>query len=975
VVAVPSPKAAAAPTVPHWYSPDDPWLTDRMRQIVDIAAAERLLEPAIEKALAEFLADARTRLVSGVATPVLAAATLPDLAGWPERERSWLAALADYVFTVLRALFSKRYRAELRALSNVPSPEAAAQQYADSVWRQLLVLPEMVFAEVREEIHAAARAGDSPDVVHDRVAALLSINAPSRRQSALIDQLQQTIADPSTPDGVRRQARARLAVQQGKRGTRWFSKVRELARTLAVSVLNAATAVATTIYAKLTGRTRYRQWWTVRDDKVRHAHRRAHGQTQPVGRKFLVGGHHMDFPGDPTAPPDLVVNCRCALLSLSAADGEKARRAYESGRSLTAASNHPEEDGMDTTTVLDRPADDEPPVLAAGLALPPELTQVGWTGVLAPLGTPSGDGRMISAPAGAPNTRTLPLPLLYQEQTGPGHDGASVVGNITRVWTQDGQLCGEGTFDLGDPNAREVVRKISNNYHRWVSVSLSDDNVEMQYWRDGQRIDAMDAALADDPSTVQAVRVFTDWRLMSATLVAEPAFGDAAITIVLPVLDDDDEDAVDPDGDGDDDAPGATPQQDPDDDKQPVTAAGVSTAKRKRAEKNGDAMPGGGYPIENKADLDRAIKAIGRAGGPNGTEADRAKARRWVIKQAKSLGLSDMIPDNWNSDGSLTTPAKHAVLAAGSPAWYQAVADAVPMEPPAEWFEDPKLTGPTKIRVREDGRVYGHIAPWTAEHAAIPGQLPPHASDLSYAKFHRHPVRCADGSRVKTGPLAGAGHADHRERSIWAVQRHYDDPRFVLGDVCVGEDEHGIWCSGSLRYGVTAEQIMFLDRYSISGDWRNGELLAACLASVPGFHLDADDEVAALAASAAGGHELVLAEAVPRMAVEDGEVVTLVAAGVIPPPRTPASAEAGAAVRFDLDAAEEWGRRAGVGLLAGFEQAREDARIEQALVAEAQRDRVAMDATVTELTARLRAPLTAQVDQLRARLARTGGDA
>jgi hypothetical protein len=951
--------------VPHWYSPDDPWLTDRMRQVVDIAAAERLLEPAIEQALARFLAEARARVVPGVATPITAAATLPDLANWPERERNWLTAIADFVFSVLRALFSKRYRAELRELSHAPAPDTAAQDYANTVWQQLKVLPEIVFDEVRAEISAAARAGDPPDIAHERVAALLSINAPSRRQAAQIDQLQQTVADPSTPDGVRRQARARLAVLRGKRGTRWFSKVRELARTLAVSVLNAATAVASTIYSRLTGRTRYRQWWTVRDDHVRVAHRRAHGQTQPVGRKFLVGGHHMDFPGDPTAPPDLVLNCRCSLLSLSAADGEKARRAYESGRSLTAASNPQEEDGMDTP-VLDRPAD-EPPVLAAGTDLPPELTQVAWSGVLAPLGAPSGDGRVIAAPPGAPQSRTLPLPLLYQAQTGPGHDGASVVGNITRVWAQDGQLMGEGSFDLGDPDAREVVRKIDAGYHRWVSVSLSDDNVEMQYWRDGKQIDAMEAALAEDPSTVRPVRVFTDWRLMSATLVAEPAFGDACITIVVPDLDDDE--GEEPSG-----QPGTGPADDDEEPNgSPVTAAAVSAEKRKRAEKNGDAMGGGSYPIENEADLDAAIKAIGRAGGSSGTDADRNKARRWVIKQARKLGLSNKIPDNWNPDGTLKTPAKHALIAAGSPAWYQAVADAVPMEPPSEWFADPELTGPTKIRVREDGRIYGHIAPWDAEHAAIPGQLPPHATDLSYAKFHRHPVRCSDGSRVKTGPLAGAGHADHRERSIWAVQKHYDDPRFVLADVVVGEDEHGIWCSGSLRPGVTAEQVLFADRYSFSGDWRNGELLAACLASVPGFHLNADDEVRALAASAAGGHELVLAEALPRMAVEGDEIVALVAAGVIPPPRTPAPGGVEVPVRFDLDSAEEWGRRAGVGLLAGFEQARTDAAIERALVAEAQRDRVALDATVTQLSARLRAPLTEQVEQLRQRLARTGG--
>jgi len=135
---------------------------------------------------------------------------------------------------------------------------------------------------------------------------------------------------------------------------------------------------------------------------------------------------------------------------------------------------------------------------------------------------------------------------------------------------------------------------------------------------------------------------------------------------------------------------------------------------------------------------------------------------------------------------------------------------------------------------------------------------------------------------------------------------HYDDPNFVVADVVCGEDEHGIWVSGALRYGVTPVQVMMADRYSFSGDWRGNELLAACSASVPGFHLDADEKVRALAASA--GEQVLVADGTPRVRMEDGEVVAMVAAGVLPPARRHKGL---GQITVELSPSpEEWGQRA-----------------------------------------------------------------
>lgn len=65
--------------------------------------------------------------------------------------------------------------------------------------------------------------------------------------------------------------------------------------------------------------------------------------------------------------------------------------------------------------------------------------------------------------------------------------------------------------------------------------------------------------------------------------------------------------------------------------------------------KSGEAMPDGSYPIGDAEDLSNAIHAVGRGNASHDT------IRKHIIARAKSLGLSDNIPDDWNSDGSMKT--------------------------------------------------------------------------------------------------------------------------------------------------------------------------------------------------------------------------------------------------------------------------------------------------------------------------------
>lgn len=75
--------------------------------------------------------------------------------------------------------------------------------------------------------------------------------------------------------------------------------------------------------------------------------------------------------------------------------------------------------------------------------------------------------------------------------------------------------------------------------------------------------------------------------------------------------------------------------------------ADITAADRKKAASSGQALPGGRFPIRNRGDLENAIRAVGRAKG------DHNLVRRFIIRRARALGLSNLIPATWAPDGSM----------------------------------------------------------------------------------------------------------------------------------------------------------------------------------------------------------------------------------------------------------------------------------------------------------------------------------
>jgi SPP1 gp7 family putative phage head morphogenesis protein len=90
------------------------------------------------------------------------------------------------------------------------------------------------------------------------------------------------------------------------------SRAELIARTESIGALNeAAYLYAASLQS---GAVASKEWLAHHDERTRPTHRKADGQKVPLHAPFHVGASRMMFPGDPTAPPDEVCNCRCSLL-------------------------------------------------------------------------------------------------------------------------------------------------------------------------------------------------------------------------------------------------------------------------------------------------------------------------------------------------------------------------------------------------------------------------------------------------------------------------------------------------------------------------------------------------------------------------------------------------------------------------------------------------------------------------------------
>ncbi|MBT2226268.1 phage minor head protein [Nonomuraea sp. NEAU-A123] len=389
-------------------------------------------------------------------------------------------------------------------------------------------------------------------------------------------------------------------------------------------------------------------------------------------------------------------------------------------------------------------------VIASGGEMPDtEDLPTGWRGVMGPLDIRTGDNRILATPPDGVRMREGTLAIMWQRETGMGHDGSVIAGRADRAWVEDlngvSVVMGEGPLDLGGEDGREAARLLRDGF--LTGLSIDPDEVAFTWkWvaKDGAEVDVESLDEDEfwemlDAGELEEIAVMTDWRLMGATMTPFPAFDEARIQAL--------------------------------------------------------------YDYE---------------------------------------------------------PAADAVTAAGPGLAVEAAP--VPRAYPAEHFADPGLKRLTPLTVTDDGRVYGHIAPWNECHISFGDTcvMAPRSA-TSYAYFHLGEI-ATDAGRLPVGKLTlGGGHADPKIGYRPATQ-HYDDVATAIAAVRAGEDKHGIWVAGRILPNVSTEDLELFLLCPPSGDWRriggNLELVAACSVNVPGFPN--------IRASAAGGVQTSLVAAGAR---------------------------------------------------------------------------------------------------------------
>lgn len=104
----------------------------------------------------------------------------------------------------------------------------------------------------------------------------------------------------------------------------WRNRALTVARTEAISAYNAGTHAGYLSVAGQLGGIWEKMWLATLDERTRRTHAHATGadlQRVPLSEPFKVGRAALMYPGDPSGPPEEVINCRCSTILLR--EGEK----------------------------------------------------------------------------------------------------------------------------------------------------------------------------------------------------------------------------------------------------------------------------------------------------------------------------------------------------------------------------------------------------------------------------------------------------------------------------------------------------------------------------------------------------------------------------------------------------------------------------------------------------------------------------
>lgn len=243
----------------------DPWLPDRLTARAEVAATERDIRAAFWAELSGWMVEtSRQVLRNERPDPHAVWARVP---AWREAVELLLQGeIWKAIGVAFKRLLGAGYRWDQRA---------SMVNYLAQVRNRMVGIPEEVFDLVAHEIATGVNLGDSIPQLRDRVDMVLSTT----------------------------------------RSERWPNRATVVARTEAIGALNAGRSEAFKALTEEDPELELERVWLATDDhRTRSTHVAADGQRVALGAPFIVGGFELAFPGDPSGPPQEVIQCRCTML-------------------------------------------------------------------------------------------------------------------------------------------------------------------------------------------------------------------------------------------------------------------------------------------------------------------------------------------------------------------------------------------------------------------------------------------------------------------------------------------------------------------------------------------------------------------------------------------------------------------------------------------------------------------------------------
>lgn len=819
-------------------------------------------------------------------TPDPDAITAAAAAVWSSRR----TRIADWVGRVVRAGIVNRLRRLPRSdgengprtVSRATRRRVAeiAADYVRTVHNRLDEVPQQVWDDVSRALAAGIEAGDTPRELRARVAAELDINE-------------------------------------------WSYRAERIARTETTGAFGAAQSESLDLTERELGEPLRRMWLAKMGsgggpaEDVRPEHQAAHRQIVESGKPFDVGGTPMRFPGDPSAPPELTVNCRCTVVAVAGdlvlgltddaiqQEREAMRQEYEG---LAAAEGEEMLTDIQTVTADDAlgdarrgamvaliPTEDDAARLAVEGGVPAdELHVTLWfLGEGAEWGDDDQQRVRDAVAEIAASATKVEARAFAAAVFNPDTDSPCVV-----------YLVGDDSGGLGtvrDAVAETVLEgvELPPQHSPWqphlTIVYDTTDTTQLQQTGpvvfDRVRVafagEYTDFTLGEQNNEAIPEEGVQDMETVTATVVGETDLpvsgryrdwdGAKAGSRVLAW-------ATNSNGDVDPKKLSrAFLYRDPDADPATLSAYKMGFADIVSGELR--IVPKGVFAAAARIDQ---VKV---------PEKDRKRMRSkldTLYEQVANQFDSPEIVSPWEREGTTTASADtdsdtgprlidvdelirklrgesfdlefpedladalEALTASAALDNASIVAEAVanaPETPSRAVFEPRELRGPTPITVTAASEVYGHLAPWNVPHAGIRDEnVYAPKSRIAYDLFHNRDVVTAEGDTVRAGVLlVGCDHAPD-DMDVADARDYHDQVCTPAAVVRAYEDEHGIAVTGTLLPGLTVDQVAQLRK--LSGEWRTAqlELMAAVGVERAGFPVPgAREDTVAVAASAERG--------------------------------------------------------------------------------------------------------------------------